>query len=86
MCGLASLPKQGFGSLNIGVAVALPVKDKATMKSISASIVVLSGALVLVGASFISHDQTQGFLQFVGGVVGLTGLVVWFQTIRQSKE
>ena len=56
------------------------------MKSISASIVVLSGALVLVGASFISHDQTQGFLQFVGGVVGLTGLVVWFQTIRQSKE
>lgn len=34
------------------------------MKSISASIVVLSGALVLTGGSFVSHDQTQGTLQF----------------------
>jgi hypothetical protein len=56
------------------------------MKSLSASIIVLSGALVLVGGSYVNHDQTQGFLQFVGGAVGLIGLVVWFQTIRPSKE
>ena len=56
------------------------------MRSISASIVVLSGAVMLVGGAFIQHDQTQGFTQFVGGAVGIIGLVVWFLTLRQSKD
>lgn len=56
-----------------------------SMKSISASIITLSGAVVLVGGSFVSHNQTQGFLQIVGSVVGLIGLVVWFRAIQQSE-
>jgi hypothetical protein len=56
------------------------------MKSISASIVVLSGAIMLVGGSFIQHDQTQAFLQLIGGTVGFIGLVAWFRTLKQSQD
>jgi Na+/melibiose symporter-like transporter len=56
------------------------------MKSISASIVVLSGALLLVGGSFVPHDQTQVFVQFVGCVVGLIGLVAWWLAFKQSRD
>jgi hypothetical protein len=56
------------------------------MKSISASIVLLSGAIILVGGSFVSHDQTQSFLQFIGAAIGLGGLYAWYTTFKQSKE
>ena len=56
------------------------------MKCISASIVVLAGAIVLVGGSHIKHDQTQQLLQLVGGVLGACGLVVWFKTIKLSQN
>ena len=56
------------------------------MKSISASIVLLSGAIILVGGSFVTQNQTQGFLQFVGGAIGLVGLGAWFMTFKQSKD
>jgi hypothetical protein len=56
------------------------------MKSISASIVVLSGAIILTGGSFVSHDQTQVFLQFVGCAIGLGGLWMWFKTFTQVKD
>jgi len=55
------------------------------MKSISASILVLSGAILLAAGSFVSHSQTQGFLQTVGCVIGLIGLVVWFWSVKQSQ-
>jgi hypothetical protein len=46
------------------------------MKCISASIIVLAGAIVLVGGSHVRHDQTQGVLQLLGSAVGAGGLVV----------
>ena len=55
------------------------------MKSISASIIVLSGALLLVGGSFVSHNQTQQFVQLVGGAVGLLGLGVWIRMINKDE-
>jgi hypothetical protein len=74
-----------LGPVN-GYETTIPVSENAAMKSISASIVVLAGALILVGGSFISRNDTQGVLQLVGGGVGLIGLVVWFRTIWQSEE
>ena len=56
------------------------------MKCISASIVVLAGAIVLVGGSHVGHDQTQGFLQMLGSTLGAVGLVVWFKTLKSSQE
>ena len=57
------------------------------MRSISASIVLLSGAILLAAGSFIAHDQTKGLLQFVGGAVGLIGLGAWwFCTFKQPKD
>ena len=56
------------------------------MKCISASIVLLSGAIILTGGSFVAHNQTQGFLQFVGGAIGLVGLAAWFMALKQLKD
>jgi hypothetical protein len=63
-----------------------PLAGKSTMKSVSASLVLLSGALILTGGSFVAHDQTQGFLQFVGVAIGLVGLAAWFKTFKQLKD
>ncbi len=65
---------------------AISVSGNAAMKGISASTIVLSGALILTGGSFIPHGDTQAFFQLVGAVVGLIGLVVWFRTLGQSQE
>ena len=57
------------------------------MKSISASIVLLSGAILLAAGSSVAHAQTRGFLQFVGAAVGLIGLGAWwFCTFKQPKD
>lgn len=56
------------------------------MKSLSASIVLLSGAVILTGGSFVAHDQTQGFLQLVGAAVGVVGLGGWFVSFKQSER
>ena len=46
-------------------------------KHISAAIIVLAGAVLLLGGSFIRHSDTQLFVQAVGCVVGAFGLVAW---------
>jgi len=56
------------------------------MKSVSSSIVLLSGAIILTGGSFVPHDQTQAFLQIVGAVIGLIGLGAWFTSFKQLKD
>ncbi len=56
------------------------------MKSISASIVVLAGAIVLVFGSHVEHDDTQLFLQSAGIALGLIGLVAWLKTIKQEQD
>ena len=47
-------------------------------KLISAAILVLAGALLIVGGAGEKHDDTQRFLYLVGCAVGLVGLVCWF--------
>jgi hypothetical protein len=51
------------------------------MKSISASIIVLAGAILLLGGSQI-RGETGGFIMLAGCVVGLIGLGGWFVSLR----
>lgn len=47
-------------------------------KHVSAAIIVLAGAILLLGGSWlIRHDDTKLFVQFVGCVIGAVGLVGW---------
>jgi len=46
-------------------------------KHVSAAIIVLAGAILLLGGSFIRHADTQLFVQVVGCLVGTVGLVGW---------
>jgi hypothetical protein len=48
------------------------------MKSISASIVVLSGSVMISVGALVPHSDTRLFVMFVGSVVGLAGLYGWF--------
>src|ERR1044072_7913394 len=47
-------------------------------KHISAAIIVLAGAILLLGGSFIRHSDTQLFVQVVGCIFGAVGLAGWF--------
>lgn len=46
-------------------------------KHISAAIIVLAGAVLILGGSFIRHSDTKLFVQVVGCIVGAVGLVGW---------
>jgi hypothetical protein len=46
-------------------------------KHISAAIIVLAGAVLLLGGSFIRHGDTKVFVQVIGCIVGAVGLVGW---------
>ena len=56
------------------------------MKSISAAIIVLSGAIILATGSLVKHFDTQSFLQLLGGAIGLYGLVKWHRAFHQPDE
>lgn len=56
-----------------------------SMKAISASIIVLAAAILLVGGSYIQHDHTQSFVQIVGCAVGLVGLGGWFVSFKDKQ-
>jgi hypothetical protein len=43
----------------------------------SAAVIVLTGAILLLGGSFIGHNDTSFFVQAAGCVVGTVGLVGW---------
>jgi hypothetical protein len=49
-------------------------------KHISAAIIVLAGAVLLIGGSFIPHADTKLFVQVVGCIVGAIGLVGWISS------
>jgi hypothetical protein len=53
-------------------------------KHVSASIIVLAGAMLLLGGSFIRHADTRLFLQVVGCAVGAIGLIGWFFSIQDK--
>jgi len=54
------------------------------MKAISASMIVLSAAILLVGGSYIQHGDTKLFVQIVGCGVGLIGLRGWFVCFKEK--
>ncbi|MDB6153551.1 MAG: hypothetical protein JWL90_2004 [Chthoniobacteraceae bacterium] len=54
------------------------------MKLLSSSIIVLSGAILITGGSFIQHSDTKLFVQIVGCVIGLVGLVGWFASFKEK--
>jgi len=54
------------------------------MKSISASIIVLAGAVLILGGSHIQHGDTQTFVMAAGCVVGALALWGWFQCLKEK--
>ena len=54
------------------------------MKCISASIIVFSGAILLLGGAFVGHTDTKLFVQTVGCGVGIVGIIGWFVLLRAS--
>ena len=54
-------------------------------KHISAAIIVLAGAILLLGGSWlIGHHDTKLFVQVVGCIVGAVGLVGWVFSTTKS--
>ena len=56
------------------------------MKSISASIIVFSAALILIASGFVHVAGMEGILMFAGLGLGLAGLGGWFMTLRDSGD
>lgn len=54
------------------------------MKSISASIIVLTAAGLILGGSYIQHSDTKLFVQVVGCVVGAIGLWGWSVSLKEK--
>jgi hypothetical protein len=55
------------------------------MKSISASIVVLSGAILIASGAHVKND-VQNFMILVGGAVGIVGLVAWYKVLIHERS
>ncbi len=53
-------------------------------KHVSAAVIVLAGAILILGSSFIRHDDTKLFVQVVGCIFGAVGLVGWFLSSSQK--
>ncbi|MES2572552.1 MAG: hypothetical protein V4710_21190 [Verrucomicrobiota bacterium] len=54
------------------------------MKLLSASIIVLAGAILITGGSHIHHGDTKLFAQFVGCLIAAIGLGGWFVSFREK--
>lgn len=54
------------------------------MKSISASIVILAAAVLVVGASFARDGGVGIWVAILGLVVGAAGLNQWFATLKEK--
>jgi len=52
-------------------------------KPISASIIVLAGAILLVGGSHLQHGDSSLFVQVIGCVVTLFGLGGWIFSLKE---
>ena len=55
------------------------------MRAISASIIVLSGALLLAIGATIQHGQRQTFVTGVGVALGLAGLIAWAMLVKRNE-
>jgi hypothetical protein len=47
------------------------------MRQISASIITLTGGILILGGAYVQHDGTQTFVMTIGSIVGLMGLCSW---------
>lgn len=56
------------------------------MKSLSASVIVVAGALLVLGGStsYVPHSDTGMFVRIVGCAVCVTGLWGWFKAINEK--
>ena len=53
-------------------------------KHMSAAIIVLAGAILLLGGSFIEHSDTKLFVQVMGVIFGAVGLLGWLFSSAKS--
>ena len=56
------------------------------MRFVSAAIIVLAGAVLLLGGSFIGHNDTKLFVQVAGCVVGIIGIIGWFTMLHATAD
>ncbi len=56
------------------------------MKAVSASIVVLAGAILIASGVHVHHNDTQVFVCGLGCMVGLTGLLGWFVGLKDLAK
>jgi len=63
---------------------ALAASTTHKMKSISASIIVVAGTILILGGSYIQHGDTKLFVQIVGCLVGAIGLWGWFVSLKEK--
>jgi len=58
--------------------------SESRMKSLSASIIVFTGAILILRGAHISHGGSAFFVQAVGFVLGLIGLGGWVVTLKEK--
>ena len=56
------------------------------MRYISAAIIVLAGAVLLLGGSYIGHGDTKLFVQAAGCGVGIIGIIGWFTMLHATAD
>ncbi len=55
------------------------------MKSISASIIVLAGAILVASGAHVHHSDTQVVVNLIGAALGLIGLGAWIVSLIQKQ-
>jgi hypothetical protein len=56
------------------------------MKLISASIIALTGAVLVSCGSLAAYSETRNTLQLVGSGIGIHGLLVWYREFNRPSE
>jgi hypothetical protein len=56
------------------------------MKAISASIVVMAGAILFSAGQMLNHPDSGMVTCLVGATVGIIGLVGWFRAMTEKSE
>jgi len=55
------------------------------MRSISTSIVVFSGSMILASGAWITHSDTSVGIMLIGAVIGLIGLGAWLRELAKPE-
>ncbi|WP_182870034.1 hypothetical protein [Stieleria mannarensis] len=54
------------------------------MRSLASSIIILSSSLLFAAAAFVTHSDTNLFLNGVAVAVGIIGLIGWFTSSGET--